>query len=102
MNAQRVLFQCWAGSADDDIFFLADGKTIEQLADMRVKMGDLLVWGQKLDPNLNQDTLGKTTSGISTVLIILQWFQCENTLLISEVDLSRELGYGLTGFDDGR
>ena len=29
---------------------------------MRVRMEDLLVWGQKLDPALHQDTTGKPTS----------------------------------------
>jgi hypothetical protein len=29
---------------------------------MRVTMGDLMVWALKLDPNLNQNTIGKLSS----------------------------------------
>ena len=56
MDQLRVTFQCWAGSADEDInLFLVGGKNYAG-SYMRVAMGKLMVWALKLDPNLNQDT----------------------------------------------
>jgi hypothetical protein len=56
MDQLMVSFQCWAGSADEDIiFFRWAAKTIAG-SYMRVRMGKLMVWALKLDPNLNQDT----------------------------------------------
>jgi hypothetical protein len=49
MDQLMVLFQRWAGSADEDInLFLVGGKNYS--------WGKLMVWALKLDPNLNQDT----------------------------------------------
>jgi len=57
-----VLFQCWAGSADDDINSFFVGGKIFSWQLQRVTMGDLLVWALKLDPSLHQDTIGKISS----------------------------------------
>jgi hypothetical protein len=62
LDQLMVLFQHWAGSADDDIIlFLVGGKNCSwQLHDDHE--GDLLVWALKLDPSLHQDTIEKLSS----------------------------------------
>jgi hypothetical protein len=69
-----ILFFCWWTA-----------KTIAG-SYMRVTMGDLLVWGQKLDPNLYHNTLGKLTSRAihwyNNIVVILV---LNHTLLIFEV-----------------
>ncbi len=40
------------------IFLRDTGKT-DAASNGRVTVGDWLVWGQFLDPNVNQDTIGK-------------------------------------------
>jgi hypothetical protein len=57
MDELMVLFQGWGSSTDEDInFFVHAAKTIAG-SHMRVAMGDLMVWAQKLDLSLHQDTI---------------------------------------------
>ncbi len=39
--------------------FVWDTEKTDAASDGRVMMGDWLVWGQFLDPNVNRDTIGK-------------------------------------------
>jgi hypothetical protein len=55
MDQLMVSFQCWAGSADEDInLFLVGGKNYSW--QLHVTMGKLMIWDIKLDPSLHQDT----------------------------------------------
>ncbi len=67
------------------IYFWWAAKTIAG-SYMRVTIGDLPVWGQKLDPNLHHDTLGKPTSRAidwcNNNVVVSVW---NDTLLISKV-----------------
>jgi len=56
MDQLMVSFQCWAGSADEDInLFLVGGKNYSwQLHEGH--NGKLMVWALKLNPSLHQDT----------------------------------------------
>ncbi len=56
MDQLMVSFQCWAGSADEDLnLFLVGGKNYSwQLHEGHD--GEIDGLGSKLDPNLNQDT----------------------------------------------
>jgi hypothetical protein len=42
--------------------FVRDTENTDAAGNGRVTMGDWLVWGQFLDPNVNQDTIGKLWS----------------------------------------
>jgi hypothetical protein len=39
--------------------FVGDAEKTDAASNGMVTMGDWLVWGQFLDPNVNQDTIGK-------------------------------------------
>jgi hypothetical protein len=53
-----------------------DTAKTDAASDSTVTMGDWLVWGQILDPNTNQDTVGKLSSRISIGVIKIWWFLC--------------------------
>ena len=74
MNELMVSFQRWVGSDAMILIFLVGGKTVAG-SYIRVTMGDLLVWGQKLDPNLHQDTFGEPTSRA------IDW--CNNNVVVT-------------------
>jgi hypothetical protein len=59
MNKLMVWFQRQAGLADGTINFCEGQKKLMLLAMAGSRLGDWLVWGQFLDPNVNQDTIGK-------------------------------------------
>jgi hypothetical protein len=61
MNKLMVSFWGWGGDTDEDIIFCHAAKTIAG-SHMRVAMGDLMVWAQKLDLSLHLDTIGKPRS----------------------------------------
>jgi hypothetical protein len=41
---------------------MRDTEKTDAASNGRVTMGEMLVWGQVLDPNFNQDTIGKLSS----------------------------------------
>jgi hypothetical protein len=53
-------------------FFVRDRK-IDAASNQRVMMGDWLVWGQFLDPNVNQDTFGNLSSWAFNWCYRLDW-----------------------------
>ena len=62
MDNLMILFQCWAGSADDDMSFCWwMTKTIAG-SYMGYMMGKWMVEDQILNPDLNQNIFGKRTS----------------------------------------
>jgi hypothetical protein len=40
-------------------FFVRETEKTDAASDQRLTMGDRLIWGDFLDPNVNQDTIGK-------------------------------------------
>jgi hypothetical protein len=56
-----VLLQRQGGNTDEDIFFCHAAKT-RACSNIRVAMGDFMVWAQKLDQSVHQNTNGKPTS----------------------------------------
>jgi hypothetical protein len=59
MNKLMVWLQCQAGLPDGAVNFCEGHRKNDTSNDGRVTMGNWLVWGQFLDPNVNQDTMGK-------------------------------------------
>jgi hypothetical protein len=57
--------------------FVRDTAKTDAASNQRVTMGDWLVWGQFLDPNVNQDTIGKLLSGAfdwcNKNMVVLVW-----------------------------
>ena len=94
MNELMVLFQHWVGSADDDsILLLVDHKNYS----WQLQEGHLLVWDQRLDPNLDQDTLGKLTARAihwyNNIVMVSLW-NYTLLMLISEVqNVAGSYGY---------
>ncbi len=62
MNGLMVLLQGRGGNTDED-FFCHAAKT-RAGSDMRVAIGDFMVWAQKLDLSVHQNTIGKPTSRV--------------------------------------
>jgi hypothetical protein len=59
MNKLMVWFQRKAGLADGAVNFCEGHRKTDADSNGRVTLGDWLIWGQFLDPNVNQDTIGK-------------------------------------------
>ncbi len=57
-----ALLQGWGGNIDEDIIFFGHAAKTKAGSNMRVVMGDLMVWAQKLDLSIHQNTNGKLTS----------------------------------------
>jgi hypothetical protein len=62
MNELMVSFQGRGGNNDEDIIIFGHAATTIAGSHMRVAMGDLMVWAQKLDLSLHQGKIGKPTS----------------------------------------
>ncbi len=62
INELMVLLQGWGGNTDEDINFFGHAAKTRAGSDMRVAMGDFMVWAQKLDLSVHQNTNGKPTS----------------------------------------
>jgi hypothetical protein len=62
MNELMVLLQGWGSNTDKDIYFFGHAAKTRAGSDMRVAMGDFMVWAQKLDLSIHQNTVGKPTS----------------------------------------
>ncbi len=56
------------GLADGAVNFCEGHSKTDAASNQRVTMGDLLVWGQFLNPNVNQDTIGKLS------LRVFNWY----------------------------
>ncbi len=54
-----VWFQCRVGLADGAVNFREGHQKTDAASDGRVTMGNWLVWGQFLDPNVNHNTIEK-------------------------------------------
>jgi hypothetical protein len=54
-----VWFQRQTGLANGTVSFREGYRKTDAASNGRVTMGYWLVWGQFLDPNVNQDTIGK-------------------------------------------
>ena len=57
-----VLLQGWGGNTDEGINFFGHAAKTRAGSDMRVAMGDFMVWAQKLDLSVHQNTNRKPTS----------------------------------------
>jgi hypothetical protein len=62
MNELMVSLQGQGSNTDEDIIIFSHAAKTIAGSHMRVAMGDLMVWAQKLDLSLHQDTIGKSTS----------------------------------------
>ena len=62
MNKLMVLLQGQGGNTDEDINFFGHAAKTRAGSNMRVAMGDFMVWAQKLDLSIHQNTNGKPTS----------------------------------------
>ncbi len=62
INELIVSIQGWGGNTDEDIKFFGHAAETRAGSDMRVAMGDFMVWAQKLDLSVHQNTNGKPTS----------------------------------------
>jgi hypothetical protein len=62
MNELMVLLQGQGGNTDEDINFFGHVAKTRAGSNMRVAMGDFMVWAQKLDLSIHQNTIGKQTS----------------------------------------
>ncbi len=49
INELMVLLQGWGGNTDEDINFFCHAAKTRAGSNMRVGMGDFMVWAQKLD-----------------------------------------------------
>jgi hypothetical protein len=58
---------------------MRDTEKTDAASDGSVTMGDWLVWGQFLDPNVNQDTIPMDSydQELSIGVIKIWWFVCE-------------------------
>jgi hypothetical protein len=61
------------------IFFWYNAKTVAG-SYIRVRMGDLIVWAPKLDPNLTKIPLESSHQELLIGVIKMRWFQCEMIL----------------------
>jgi hypothetical protein len=57
MNELMVSFQGRGGNTDEDIIFFGHAAKTIAGSHMWVPMGDLTVWGKKLDLSLHHDTI---------------------------------------------
>jgi hypothetical protein len=62
MNELMVSLQGRGGNTDEDIIFFGRAARTRAGSHMRVTMGYFMVWAQKLDLSLHQNTIGKPTS----------------------------------------
>ncbi len=62
MNELMVSLQGWGGNTDEDINFFGLAAKTRAGSHMSAAMGDFMVWAQKLDLSLHQNTNGKPTS----------------------------------------
>jgi hypothetical protein len=62
INELMVSLQGQGGNTDDDINFFCHAAKTRAGSDMRVVMGDFMVWAQKLDLSIHQNTNGEPTS----------------------------------------
>ncbi len=56
------MLQEWGGNTDEDIIIFGHVAKTRAGSNMRVAMGDFLVWAQKLDLSVHQNINGKPTS----------------------------------------
>jgi hypothetical protein len=57
-----VLLQGRGGNTNEDINFFGHAAKTRAGSNMRVAMGDFMVWAQKLNLSIHQNTNGKPTS----------------------------------------
>ena len=62
MNELMVLLQGQGGNTDEDIKFFGHVAKTRAGSNMRVAMGDFMVWAQKLDLSIHHNNFGKPTS----------------------------------------
>jgi hypothetical protein len=62
MNELMVLLQGRGSNTDEDIIFFGHAAKTRAGSDMRVAMGDFMVWAHSLDLSVHQNTDGKPTS----------------------------------------
>jgi hypothetical protein len=51
-------------NTDEDIIFFGPAEKTRAGSNMRVMMGDFMVWAQKLNLSVHQNTVGKPTSRV--------------------------------------
>jgi hypothetical protein len=62
INELMVSLQGWGGNTDEDINFFGHAAKTRAGSNIRVAMGDLMVWAQKLNLSVQQNTNRKPTS----------------------------------------
>jgi hypothetical protein len=62
MNELMVSLQGWGGNTDEDIIFFCHAAQTRAGSNMRVAIGDFMVWAQKFNLSIHQNTVGKPTS----------------------------------------
>jgi hypothetical protein len=77
MNKLMVWFQRQVRLPDGALNFREGHSKTDAASNSRVTMGDWLVWGQFLGPNMNKDTIGKLSSRAFDLCNKIWWFLCE-------------------------
>jgi hypothetical protein len=62
MNELMVLLQEWGDNTYEDIIIFGHAAKTRAGSNMRIVAGDFMVWAQKLDLSIHQNTNGKPTS----------------------------------------